>query len=61
MRSKSKTGPNLGAHVKDLCARLGGRGGGSPLLAQGMVPGSEESERAIEEVFESIAREYDLP
>ena len=61
MRSKSKTGPNLGAHVKDLCARLGGRGGGSPLLAQGMVPGGEESERAIEEVFESIAREYDLP
>ena len=61
MRSKSKSGPNLGAFVKDLCARLGGRGGGSPLLAQGVIPGGEAAEQAVEEVFDAIAREYDLP
>lgn len=60
MRSKSKTGPNLGAHVKELCARLGGRGGGSPLLAQGMLPGGEDAEREILSAFDAIAREYDM-
>ncbi len=60
MRSKSKAGPNLGGFVKDLCTRLGGRGGGSPLLAQGMIPGGEDSEREVRRVFDAVAQAFDV-
>ncbi len=59
MRSKAKTGPNLGAFVKDLCARQSGRGGGSPLLAQGIIPASADSEQAVQAVFDAAAQEFD--
>ena len=42
------TGINAGAMLKSLLASVGGRGGGSARLAQGMVPGRAELERLME-------------
>lgn len=47
-------GPNLGAFVKDLMTRFGGRGGGSPILAQGMLPAAEEILVALHETMKRI-------
>ena len=48
-RSKSKDqGPNLGALLKELAAAHGGKGGGSAVLAQGMMPDTPESRAAFE-------------
>ena len=48
-RSKSKEPePNLGALLKELAAAHGGKGGGSAVLAQGMMPDTPESRAAFE-------------
>jgi alanyl-tRNA synthetase len=41
------TGIDAGALLKRLLARVGGRGGGSARLAQGIVPGRAELERLV--------------
>ena len=42
------TGIDAGAVLKSLLASVGGRGGGSARLAQGMVPGQAQLERLME-------------
>jgi alanyl-tRNA synthetase len=42
------TGIDAGAVLKSLLASVGGRGGGSPRLAQGMVPGRAQLETLLE-------------
>jgi alanyl-tRNA synthetase len=42
------TGIDAGAMLKSLLASVGGRGGGSPRLAQGMVPGRAQLETLLE-------------
>jgi alanyl-tRNA synthetase len=42
------TGIDAGAMLKSLLASVGGRGGGSARLAQGMVPGRAQLERLME-------------
>ena len=59
MRSKAKEGPDLGRAVQALCSRFGGRGGGSPILAQGMAPDSPECEAAVQALFDDLACQLD--
>jgi alanyl-tRNA synthetase len=42
------TGIDAGAMLKSLLASVGGRGGGSARLAQGMVPGRAQLEKLME-------------
>ena len=43
------TGVDAGRVLREVVTRLGGRGGGSPRVAQGTVPGSAELARAAQE------------
>lgn len=57
-RTKGK-GVDLGAFARDLTARFGGRGGGSPILAQGMLPATEETLSALRGAMEQIGAQLD--
>ncbi|MBQ2327088.1 MAG: hypothetical protein IIW34_01440 [Clostridia bacterium] len=55
MRAKGPKEPDLGAYVKKLMADHGGRGGGSPVLAQGMFPTfTDAAHEAVLKAFEDI-------
>lgn len=61
MRSKGPKEPNLGAMVKDLCARFDGRGGGSPISAQGVICGGADGENALQQVFRAAEQAWEQP
>jgi alanyl-tRNA synthetase len=47
LSASSDAGVNAGGVLKSLLAAVGGRGGGSMNLAQGMVPGQEQLEKVV--------------
>jgi alanyl-tRNA synthetase len=49
------SGIDAGRVVKTALATVGGRGGGSPRLAQGSVPGAELIPRVIDAVWQAVA------
>jgi len=53
-RSKGKTGPDLGQYLKETVSACSGRGGGSMILAQGMMPWGEKEQSKLEEVKQAI-------
>lgn len=53
-RSKGKSGPDMGAALKRLFELTEGRGGGSFVLAQGVMPAGESSEKAYLAICEEI-------
>lgn len=58
MRPKGGKTPDFGAALKDLLARFEGKGGGSPVMAQGQLNTSDpEAIAAIEEVFAALKNE----
>lgn len=56
-RTRSKTGPNLGTHLKNLVTTFEGRGGGSVILAQGMMPDTNASRQAFQQTADAVAAE----
>lgn len=54
IRTKGEKEPNLGAFIKQLADAHNGKGGGSPILAQGMLPYSESVMGEIEKIIENI-------
>ena len=48
------TGVDAGRVLREVVTRLGGRGGGSPRVAQGTVPGSAELARAAQEAADAL-------
>ena len=48
------TGVDAGRVLREVVTRLGGRGGGSPRVAQGTVPGSAELARAAQETADVL-------
>ena len=58
MRPKGGKTPDLGAALKDLLARYEGKGGGSPVMAQGQLATSDpEAIAAIEAAFAALRAE----
>ena len=53
-RSKGKAGPDLGKYLKELMSGCSGRGGGSMILAQGMMPWGEKEQLALEKARQAI-------
>jgi alanyl-tRNA synthetase len=47
---------HMGILVRQACEVIGGRGGGRPEFAQGGGPHGDQMHRALEEVFQSLAR-----
>ena len=47
LRSKGKEGPDMGAYIKRLAQALGGKGGGSQVDAQCLLPLCPESLEAF--------------
>ena len=58
-RTKGR-GVDLGTIARDLTSRFGGRGGGSPILAQGMLPATDEALCALHDAMEQIGAQLDL-
>jgi len=56
-RPKGDKTPDLGAYVKAYTADLGGKGGGSPVSAQGSVPRSQAAIDKLNELFINIKEE----
>ncbi|MBQ3091751.1 MAG: hypothetical protein IJC44_04395, partial [Clostridia bacterium] len=58
MRPKGGKTPDLGAALKDLLAKYEGKGGGSPVMAQGQLATSDpEAIAAIEAAFAALRAE----
>jgi len=58
MRPKGGKTPDLGAALKDLMARFDGKGGGSPVMAQGQLnTASPEAVEAIKAAFAALKAE----
>lgn len=53
MRPKGD-GPDFGKCLRELTSRFGGKGGGSPVSAQGMIPRLAEAEEEIRHMFKEF-------
>ena len=54
LATSASSGVDAGATIKPLLGSLGGRGGGSPRLAQGSLPGAEQVRAAVEAVIAAV-------
>ena len=54
LATSASSGVDAGATIKPLLGSLGGRGGGSPRLAQGSLPGAEQVRAAVEAVIAEV-------
>lgn len=55
LATSASSGVDAGATLKPLLASLGGRGGGSPRLAQGSLPGAEQVGLVIEALMAAVS------
>ncbi len=58
-RSKSKTGPDFGKHLKALVSAHGGRGGGSIISAQGMMEWNDAASEGFARAADEIRLEFE--
>lgn len=57
-RTKGR-GVDLGTIARDLTSRFGGRGGGSPILAQGMLSATDETLSVLRSTMDQIGMQLD--